>query len=893
MFKKRLFRFIKWFFGIVFGLMLTITAILYFYKDDIVQLFVSEMNKHLKTKVQVSEVDLAFWGSFPNLSVDFKHVFIQDSYEKSTEMDTLLYSDRIRLKFNPMDLWRENYTVKSVEVSPGTLQLKVNSDGLSNFDILKEKEDSLEADGFEMKLESFHFEGFRVSYQNNATDQLYKTKLNQMQLKGEFSSSVFSAQANSDLTILEARSGQVTLIRNQPAQLNIGILVNQDSSTVTIPASTIFVAGLPFNFNGDVTKEEFKFHLAGKNINIADAANSFSLSQSNDVKRFEGKGKVLFELDILGNNVATKPAIVTCSFGISDGNLKDPMSNIRLNQLNVDGKYSNKGGKDKEFLSLKNIAFVSPGGPFKGNLLLSKFDTPRYEGNAHGSLDLAIIHALFQFPSIAEIKGGLDVESDFIVSTKVSDEGTSQWIEKCEGQVVLKNVKAQLVNDKRVFEDANGLIYLRNDEVGMENVSLRLNNSDVAVHGVFQNVVGYFRKTSNLMVNVAVKSRRIDIADLGSESKEQKLGETRAFVLPNTIEGNVSLEVNQMNYEGHSFIDLLGEMTVKNRIIRFPRIAVKNGGAEIKGSLSIEERSPEYLYLSSQLVSRDIDFKPLFKEWNNFNQEVIKSENISGRAQASLSFDAPFDMRNGIVSNGINATIGIQIDEGRLKDVSTFKIITESLREPGIRTYLGKENINILEKKLLDLKFEQLSNTLIIKNGVLTIPTMSIISSALEVEVSGQHSFKNDIDYRFGFRLRDLKAKKESEFGNIVDDGTGMRVYMRMYGTMDKPIVEWDKASRKLEAKENREAAKADAKSILKTEFGLFKNDTTVKRYVKDRTPHEELILDFNPVDSIDELFKEKAPRKKDTWIDRKIKTMKKESEIQKKESEDKLDIQF
>lgn len=893
MLKKRLFRFIKWFFGIVFGLVLTITAILYFYKDDIIQLFIAEMNKHLKAKVQVSEVDLAFWGSFPNLSVDFNHVFIQDSYETATEMDTLLYSDRIRLKFNPMDLWRENYTVKSVEVSPGTLQLKVNAEGLSNYDILKVQDDSLESKGFEMKLESFHFEEFRVSYENNATDQVYRTKLQEMQLKGAFSSSVFTAQASSDLTILEARSGKVTLIRNQPARLTIGIDVNQDSNTVIIPASTIFVAGLPFSFNGNVTNDAFKFHLAGKNINIADAANSFSLAQSNDVRRFEGKGKVLFELDVLGNNVATAPATVTCSFGIRDGNLKDPTSNIRLKQLNLEGKYSNKGGKEKEFLALKNIAFTSPGGPFKGNLMLSRFDAPRYEGNANGSLDLSIIHALFQFPGIAKIEGGLQLESDFVVSTHVTDQGTTQSIEKCEGQVVLHKVSTQLTDDKRVFEDANGLIYLRNDEVGMENVSLRLNNSDVALNGVFQNVVGYFKKESHLLANVVVKSRRIDIADLGAESKEQKQGETRAFVLPSNIEGNVLLSVGQMNYEGHAFKEINGEMTVKNRLIRFPRIAVKNGGTEIKGSLSIEEKSPEYMYLSSQLVSRDIDFKPLFKEWNNFNQDVIKSENISGRAQANLSFDAPFDLRNGIVSNAINATIGIQIDEGRLKDVSTFKIITESLREPGIRTYLGKENINVLEKKLLDLRFEQLSNTLIIKNGVLTIPTMSIASSALDVEVSGQHSFKNEIDYRFGFRLRDLKAKKESEFGTIIDDGTGMRVYMRMYGTMDNPIVEWDKTTRKLEAQENRAAAKADAKSILKTEFGLFKNDTTVKRYVQDRTPHEELILDFNPVDSIDEIFNEKAPKKKNTWVDRKIKGMRKESEIQKREREDELEIQF
>jgi hypothetical protein len=90
------------------GIVALISVALWVFKDDICGLVVNEVNKQLKSKVIVGEVDLAFWGSFPNLSVDFNEVFIQDSYFGSTDLDTLLYSDRIRLKFNPMDIWREN-----------------------------------------------------------------------------------------------------------------------------------------------------------------------------------------------------------------------------------------------------------------------------------------------------------------------------------------------------------------------------------------------------------------------------------------------------------------------------------------------------------------------------------------------------------------------------------------------------------------------------------------------------------------------------------------------------------------------------------------------------------------------------------------------------------------
>ena len=167
---RRLLKIAKWFFGIVLGVLLLVTAGLYFFKDTICGYVVTEVNKHLKAKVTVAEVDLTFWASFPNLSVDFNDVFIQDSYENSTIKDTLLFSSRIRLKFDPMDIWNENYKVKSIEVDPGTIKLKVRKNGEVNYDILKLKKEAKQS-AFELNLQQVTLEDIRFSYRNAATNQ--------------------------------------------------------------------------------------------------------------------------------------------------------------------------------------------------------------------------------------------------------------------------------------------------------------------------------------------------------------------------------------------------------------------------------------------------------------------------------------------------------------------------------------------------------------------------------------------------------------------------------------------------------------------------------------------------------------------------------------------------
>jgi hypothetical protein len=108
---------------------------------------------------------------------------------------------------------------------------------------------------------------------------------------------------------------------------------------------------------------------------------------------------------------------------------------------------------------------------------------------------------------------------------------------------------------------------------------------------------------------------------------------------------------------------------------------------------------------------------------------------------------------------------------------------------------------------------------------------MVIKSNALDVNLSGWHDFDNYIDYHFSFRFRELKSDLDaSEFGIIEDDGLGMKIFLNMAGQLDNPSYSIDKGEMKATFKENVTEEKETMKSVLKSEFGLFKKDSTVKQ---------------------------------------------------------------
>lgn len=879
--KRRLLKISIWFFGILLGIVLLITASVYIFKDEICGYVIAEVNQHLKAKVKVAKVDLAFWGSFPNLSVDFKEVFIQDSYKNSTAKDTLLYTDRIRLKFNPLDIWKEKYNVKEIEISPGTLKLKINKRGENNYDILKETKDTT-ASNFKLNLKKVALTSIRFSFKNQASSQSYSTFIKDLDLEGAFSEKKFTLKSKSNLHVNHARSGSVALISNKPAHFNLDILVNQETNTFEIPKAIVYLANLPFKLKGKVTDEDLNFRILSHNISLEDMVNNLAHSSVQDVKQFGGKGIVQFDARIVGKTASTEAPETNCTFGIKNGSLTEPAKGLKLNNISLKGRYSNQGGREAEFLQLSRFSFTSSGGPFSGDLLMTHFDAPVYQGKAKGNINLQVAHSLFNFPGIDQIAGNINVNSDYNVET-VSDTRLYN-IRKCDGDISMNNVSLQMKDDKRLFKEVNGSIYLRDDELGLDEISLKVGSSDININGVFNDVINFLKDESKLKATVDVRSNYIDIQDLSTETKEEQISDGKSWILPNNLDGTILLNAGEIKYEKHRFKKFKGDLKIDERALYFSDVTVQNANADIRGGVSIEEKSPEIFTITTQLASDNIEFKSLFREWNNFEQEIISEDNIYGKAHVLLDFSAPFDLKNGVNKNAIVSKIQLKIFGGRLKNVSTFKSITESLKTSSAKYVLRKNNINEFEKKLLDLKFETLENTLIIHDGLLEIPAMLVKSSALDMELKGKHAFDNRIDYRFGFRYREVKTQKsQEEFGEVIDDGTGLKIYIKMTGTTDNPIIEWDQDAKKEQAKENREAAKQDAKSILKTEFGLFKGDTNVKIYQPVKQPKEELKMEFGPAKK-EEPVEDPKKQKKDSKIGNTLKKWKEEADKSKKE---------
>jgi hypothetical protein len=162
-----------------------------------------------------------------------------------------------------------------------------------------------------------------------------------------------------------------------------------------------------------------------------------------------------------------------------------------------------------------------------------------------------------------------------------------------------------------------------------------------------------------------------------------------------------------------------------------------------------------------------------------------------------------------------------------------------------VKVFLGK-NLDAIEKKLSNLTFETLENTFYIANSKFVIPKMKIKTNVMDLVVYGWQHFDESLEYHFEFDFRDLKQNnKDSEFGIAIDDGVATRLFLKMFGTLSNLQFAWDSDARKQFKKEQREQETQELKNMFKSEFGLFKKDSTVQGYQPNNKPQEIIEIDF------------------------------------------------
>lgn len=888
-----------WTIGTIVGLILVLAFVLWLMQDKIKGYAVAYLNEHLKTELKVDEIDVTFLTTFPNASLKFKNVRILDPDSLQEYRDTLFNARTVFIKFGLWDIFSGDYKARKIDIYDGYLRAFINKDGRENYDIIRpQPKDSVkDKKAFELELKSVNLYNTRLTYHNAAIDQQYKFYTNTFSFKGNFGDEIVKLNAAGDLKVREMRNKKLVMLKNQESMIDFHLEVNNKTKTLTFTDCEWSPGKMKLGIKGNVKIIEdgtdCDVTVFGKNISLVSVMQLLPDKMRKNVDRYKSFGNLNLTADIKGVSSKTKGPDVKASFDIKDGILIEKTTNISLHNIDLKANFTNKNKIGVDELNVERMSARLKDGEIFLSGKLTDFNKPHFVIKVKGKSGLATLHDFMNPESVKEMKGeiALDSQLDFVLMRTDDLLLTNTIINEAKGNVVFTDATVLINENGKPITGLNGQLNLHNDDALVDGLTGKVGESDFSINGAIKNFTPFFLTgNQDLSVVGAFHSTTINFLDFLSQSSTEEKNATTStgYNFPDNINFNFDMNIDHAKWETFDATNLKGNFKLLDKVLNATGLNIDLAGGKCTGYVNIDGTGEKAFLVEASTKIENVQLPKLLELFKNFGQDFITPKNTKGVLTANVNWGMPVGHDLKIEQHQLLAQADISITKGELKEVEQLQSLGDFMRTDKKLKLFLKNDADHFSAKVKHLKFDDLKNELTIKDGKLTIPKMVINSNLMKLNFSGSQDFNNKIDYHFNFRFVELKTdKSNTEFGEVADDGTGIKVYIHMFGDLKNPTYEWDKEEKKLERKEQWEAEKQNFKSILKEEFGLFKKDTSV--HVEQRKKEDvKFIMEWDEQDKEKQMLEEQ--KKKDN---ERLKKLKKKLGIDENANKDvKFDIE-
>lgn len=817
--------------GMTLLILISGISIMFIYRDDVKTRIISEINKRLRTEIIVKSIDFSVFSKFPFASIELTDAVIMDV--DLLQKDTLLKSKSIFLQFNLMDIIKENYKIKRLDIADAFLRIKIDSLGKDNFHFWQTIEGDAVNVPFKISLEKIYFEKARFSLVDNQKKQNYDFTAEDISFRGKFSEKDYSLKIIGKLFFKQLESRKVVYLKKKRLAFSLDMDV-KDYRDYAIKESSIKLEDLEFKISGkifhDSLKQEIDLKIKGSNMDILSLVSLLPEKQQKPLKKFNSEGIINFTAQIKGSYFGNNLPLVTSEFGIEKGNLTSPEHKYALRSIYLKGSFNSGNQMSREILTINKFSARFGNGEIHSSFVIYNFNKPSIEIDLNGQLDVDALNQIILSDTLNFGDGSVLFDLHFDGKIKDQNKYISEDIRKMNlaGNIKTRGISFNIKDNPLSFKSINSDLDFKNNDVTVNNLEGNISSSDFKIKGYFRNLLGYLMlKENDLGIIAELQSDEINFDELLKKDKESIADSGYKITFNDQIDFEYDFEIKKINFQKFDGRNVKGKILMKDRRILISDINLEAMDGIINGNAIIIPDDSSNLKISYEGNLVNLNINKVFYQFENFGQGTIKDDHLKGILTSFVSFSGTWSSELVNDPKTIFLQADFAIDKGELIGFQPMQKLSRFLEV----------------SELEHIRFSKLQNSIQIKDEMINFPSMTINSNAINLNFSGTHDFNNEIDYKIKVQLNEVLGKKarqkkeNEEFGEVIDEETEhkLNLFLTMKGNISDPKIAYDMAAGRKQFKENLKAEKQELKSILKDEFGWFKSDTTLNQNKKSR----------------------------------------------------------
>ncbi|MFO8235099.1 MAG: AsmA-like C-terminal region-containing protein [Bacteroidales bacterium] len=803
--------------GILFSVFIVVSVsfiISFVYEDEISEIFLEELNKRIKANVQTESVNLSLLQKFPGASVELNNFSLVDYRDNDTILN--LKAKKIFFQFDIIDIFTKDLNIKRITANDGEISIKTDEP-------LKIRQDkSRRNKNVTLNLEKLTISNFKYSIVNENKRLFIKGNTEKTTLSGNISSNEKILDIDSKNFIEYIKINDFSYLSNK--NFHVSSKIHATSEFYSFEQGLFKLEQLPFKAHGKIQRASNNINLEinGKDIKVSDLKLyiPWKFKQKlNNVIIDSGKLDLLAKIN--GGMQKSLPNI-EIDFSLNKGKVQiENKNNLTFNDINASGYFTNGKFNDpsSSYLVFNNLNATTGKARIKSSLEIHNFLEPSLKTKGTTETNLETLVEAFNFNQIKKPKG--NITANFSLNTAIDK--PIEWANlmernKLSGDITFSEATFQY-NDITI-EQLTGFIYLKNQDLILDNIQLNLNEvNELNYSGTIQGLTKHLVDSTNkVSLKGSLKSENLNLNSLIARTDST----VNIFKEENSIRGNLNLNIKNLIWNNFTATALQGKLKYRKNAISITDIDCKTLSGSANVNAELLKTSDDNYQVKSQSFLNKIDINQAFRVFNNFGQEYLVHNNISGKISGETIFSADLSSDLKVIKPSVHNVSDFTIHNGELYKFTPLNSLSRF--------------VDISE--LQHIKFSKLKNKITIKDEVVYIPAMEINSSALDLNLEGYHHFDGEYRYRVNLLLSEILRKKANKnvtkYGKVEDDGVGKtKLFLIMENVDGESKIRYDKEGVREKIKQDIQEEKTELKQILFDEFGLFKNDTSIGNYNK------------------------------------------------------------
>ncbi|NOU18282.1 MAG: hypothetical protein HOO91_12070 [Bacteroidales bacterium] len=771
---------------LILTLGLSIAFIFIAFEDRIVEKFKKQIIDKTDININFSKVHLSLFKNFPYCSFVLNDAYVL--YTSNEHSDTLITSKKVSFKINTINLFRSIYEFSEIEFSDGTINIKSEKVSL----LFQNKDSNKSSNSYIIKTERIKIIHCLVKYScgKNITLSFH---LRNIVGSGTFFPNAFDIRLNCNVDSLACRFNNYSFKNTTPVFISTKVKEKNDvlfSETGLINLKTI---KLGFAFNYSFKNDSLQVSLSSQSISFKELKRNIQ----RDILPFVNKGDFSFESyyganfnDFNSQKLTVRYKLKNLSFSFD--------KNIFLSNLNGTSFFLNNFKKNISDIS--NFSINYSGLSFSGDARIVNFPKPHILINSkvYKTKDLYINKDLI-------IKG--TIKGDLKLLANISDiyklNYNTLTIIKLYSAI---NMSDLTIDKFDIIKKLAGDIRLDENRLTFTGGGKLLSSSFIGSLEIpdFLNVLIHKKNPSPV---ISVEVDRINLDSILSINKN-----STSAKYPNNY--HLSTKIKKLIYRGSEVNNLSLCVNYKNPKFTCDRFSMNAFSGNLTGNFSSSINEDTKI----SVLFENIDINRLFITFNNFDQQVVTSENISGSLSGKANIAYKLEKTGVINSSSIKLSSNLIVENGKLRNLNQFEKLSK---------FLNLEEVE-------SVNFKTLENKINIEDGIVTIPSMRISSNALDFDLAGKHYFSGDFNYLVKINLKEILTKKylknnKYNSGYESDNHNGLNLFFRLIGSSDNYNFILDKKNSFLELTNSIKEDGPSFKSMIKEEFKKSKKDKSFK----------------------------------------------------------------